>query len=164
MKNLIILTAIVLGAVWLLRSDSDNDDASVHDGKNHVVNRAWIDKIPETMRDKIDVFIAHDDPQYGAFQHTSAFEGDYSVFQWKRAKSGNGKYAITMLQSGRQHQLRARVTRKNCKQFDMCMDLQGTPRGATRYYSMEDWVIEGNATPARIQQFIRAKLLKMGTK
>ncbi len=162
MKKLIVVSAVVLGAVWMLRGDSDKDeDTGVNDGRNQVVNRAWIDKIPENMRTKIDVFIAQSDPQFGAFQTTSAYEGDYSVFQWH---GGGGKLNIVMLQSGKKHKMQGTVSRKNCKEFDLCMTLKGAPRGAKKYYSMEDWVIDGKATPERIQAFIRAKLLKAKAK
>jgi len=164
MKKLIVLAAVVLGAVWMLRGESSDktDDNAVHDGHNHVVNRAWIEKIPKDMRDKIDVFIAQSDPQFGAFQRTSAYEGSYSVFQWHGG--GSGKYHVTMLQSGKKHDMKASVSRKNCKEFDLCMTLNGAPRGTTKYYSMKDWVIDGKATQENIRAFIRTKLLKAGAK
>lgn len=157
MKKLVVFTALVLGAVWLFGSSNDDDQDSL-DGRNHVVNRVWIDKVPENLRDKIDIFVAQADPQFGAFQRTSAYEGDYTVFQW--SAGSKGALSIDMLQTGKQYKLRAKVSHDNCKQFDVCMTLKGAPRGATKYYSMKDWVIDGTPTPQRLQRFIRTKLLE----
>jgi len=159
MKKLALLSVVVLGAAWWFGNDHDGNQVINHNqSRSAVVNRVWIDKIPENLRDKIDVFVAQADPQFGAFQRTSAYEGDYTVFQWNAG--GGNTFDITMLQTGKQYGLRAKVSRENCKQFDVCMTLRGAPRGTTHYYSMKEWVIDGTPTPERVQRFIRTKLLE----
>ncbi len=104
-----------------------------------MVNRVWINHIPKTERDKIDVFVMIDDPSFGAFSHTSAFEGDWSSFEWSTDK----KLHIRMLQSGKKHHISATIIKgPGCEPFDYCMRIKGTPRGAKKYVSMEEWVIE----------------------
>lgn len=103
-------------------------------------NRVWIDEIPTTERQKINWFLGIDDPQIGVFQKTSVYEGDYTLFAWRDKKEG--VIDIEMLQSGKSHKLRIQTGSKNCGRFDYCMTIKGAPRGAKKYYSMKDWVIE----------------------
>lgn len=162
-KNGKLIALLVVGGllVWgyRARNGERGDDGTIRDDRSEVVNRVWIDKIPEDMRDKLDIFVAQGDPRFGVFQRTSAYEGDYTVFQWHAHRKG--RLHITMLQTGKDHQLGTKVSRKGCKQFDLCMELTGAPRGAKKYYSMKDWVIDAHASePGAIRAFIRTKLLK----
>lgn len=135
------IAALALGT-FLLTGGSDDDEKSVDHADITWNNRLWIDKIPNTPKEKIDAFIAIDDPRIGFFQHTSAYEGDFSMFGWNQK---DGKVGIEMLQSGKKHRLRMRVTNKDCGAFDYCMEVKGAPRGSKRYYSMSDWVVDSRS-------------------
>jgi hypothetical protein len=147
----LVVPALVVGYVWLRDDDSSDDRAvdqadSAADVSWH--NRVWIDEIPTTERQKINWFLAVDDPQIGLFQKTSVYEGDYTVFAWRAKK--DGVVDIDMLQSEKGHKLKLKTGSKDCGRFDYCMTVKGAPRGAKKYYSMRDWVIEGAQSPADI--------------
>jgi hypothetical protein len=147
----LVIPALVAGYVWL--GDDDDDDretANEVDDSAEVSwnNRVWIDEIPTSERHKINALVVADDPQIGLFQNTSFYEGDYSVFAW-RAKA-DGVVKIEMLQSDKSHKLKIKTGTKDCGRFDYCMTVKGAPRGAKKYYSMKDWVIEGAHSPSDI--------------
>src|SRR5690606_30465077 len=92
--------------------------------------------------DKFDIFVMLDEPAAGVFQNTSAYEGDYSAFEWSNPHRGDDRYEITMLQQGKRLRLSIHVADEGCRGFDYCMKIKGAPRGASRYVSMKDWVID----------------------
>lgn len=132
-----VVVALAAGSLWM------NDDEAAVALPETLTNRLWIDRIPVTPQDKFDIFVALADPQNGVFQHASAYEGDYAVFEW--ADDNKGGMKITMLQSDRRHRVKVKVSDKGCKPFDYCLELKGAPRGSKLYYSMKDMIIEPQA-------------------
>lgn len=146
-------------ATWLAWPQVD-DPRAQHAPK--VENRVWIERMPDTPRQKFDVFVLIEDaknpsePGIGVFSRTSAFEGDFTVFNWWRKEPG--KFRIYMLQKKKTHRLRAKTTDRGCEPFDYCLKLEGAPRGARKYGSMREWVIEGATTPQAALAEARALL------
>jgi hypothetical protein len=123
---------------------------------DELINRFWIDHLPTTMTDKIDVLAFVDDPQLGVFQNTSAYEGDFSLFTWSH--DGDRKLRVTVLQTEKSYKLKYRVSDEGCGRFDLCVKIKGAPRGAKQYYSMEDWIIEsrGDLESQAVRDRLRA--------
>jgi len=121
---------------YLTRSDAPTPERT----PDELVNRIWIDALPTNPKQKVHVFLMVDEPQLGQFLHTSAFEGDFSLFEWH--DRDNGRIDMTLLQSEKKHRVSAAVSSKGCEPFDFCLELKGAPRGAKKYYSMQDWVVE----------------------
>lgn len=140
-KKIIIIIIGVACLAWAFwpNQGAESTDADDDGLQGELINRLWIDKIPTSMTDKIDVLALIDDPHAGVFQNTSAYEGDFSIFEWRPGDTG--KVRIFMLQTERVHKMKYRVSNKDCGRFDLCMRVKGAPRGAKRYHSMEDWVI-----------------------
>ena len=138
-KTIIIIVIGAVALAWLLWPSSAPSTAEQGLG-DELVNRIWIDRLPKSATEKINVFVMIDDPQVGAFQTTSAYEGDFTVFEWRQGESG--KIRVFMLQTEKTHKIRARVSNKDCGRFDLCMKLKGAPRGPKGYFSMSDWVID----------------------
>lgn len=141
-KSKLILA--VLGLVGLLawmRAGGDAPEAQRDDDnlRKVLVNRVWIDHLPRSFKDKVHVFVLVGEQRMGGFQHASAFEGDFAVFQW--SLEHGKRLGITMLQSDAEHSLRVRVATEGCGGFDYCLRVKGAPRGAKRYVSQADWVI-----------------------
>ena len=142
MRSNLLTMAVALGATaWLLWPGAGDESHPPADGGAELLlDRVWIDRAPNAPTDKFNVFIALHESRGGSFVHTSAYEGNYSVFQWR--KLDKGRMELVMLQPGETHHLRFQVASRNCRGFDYCMQLRGAPRGAELYYSMSDWVIE----------------------
>lgn len=160
MRFKLLLTVLALGAAtWSLWPDSE----SRHSHHDVFFDQVWLDRLPQAPTEKFNVLLVLHDPGAGVFQNTSFYEGDYSVFGWQHHEPG--RMDIVMLQTQERHQLRYQITDKDCGGFDYCMRVEGAPRGATRYYTMDDWVIESSGhgsarvdaiDPAALQRLIQA--------
>lgn len=133
--KLLVLVLVVAGAAWMLWPTSQAQRSH-----SRLINRVWIERLPNAPTEKFDIFLMLGDENMGAFQHTSLYEGDYSLFSWDTLASNH--VDLVMLQTGRRHRMSFDISSKDCGGFDYCMKVKGAPRGTRHYYSMEDWVIE----------------------
>lgn len=141
---LLVSLAVVLAAWWLWPTStesSSDEDAKIAGGDfNVLANRVWIDHLPTSERDKINVFILFDDPTFGVFSESSSFEGNWAAFEWSLDKG----LVIQMLQEGSKHRVHPAIASgAACAPFDHCLKLKGAPRGPKKYVSMEEWVVDG---------------------
>ena len=143
-------------AWYALRGGSHDGAVGAAKLPPELVNRVWIDALPTSAKQKVDVFLMIEEPRLGQFVRTSAYEGDYAVFEW-RARDGKG-VELVMLQTDKTHRVGFQVSTGECDPFDYCLKVKGAPRGAKRYYSMQDWVIEPGRNLALddVQSFLRA--------
>jgi hypothetical protein len=135
MKKL-MLGVVVLGSLGYGVYHWRADAPSAH--KELVENRLWIDHMPRTERDTIQVFLTLDEEAIGTFQATSAWKGAYEVFQYE---GHGGELRIVYPQTGDRETVRAKATKCREAGFDYCLEMSGGTRGVKRYYSMEDWEI-----------------------
>ena len=153
MKRAVIVTGLLAVVVYGLWPSSSSPPAS-SDFADELTHRVWIERLPQHPRDKFDVFIMVDEPQAGVFQRSSAYEGDFAVFQWEQARADH--YRIHLLQQDTSHTVVAKVTDHGCGGFDLCLTLSGAPRGAQTYGSMLDWVVsDAELEPGKLQQRVR---------
>lgn len=154
-KITLVSTILLLATAWYCWPNSDDESTRVSDGamEQLLVNRIWIDKIPTTERDKIDVFVMIDDPQIGAFSKSSSFEGEWAMFEWDLSEG----FRLRMLQTDTNHKLKAMVMKdpKRCAPFDYCLKLRGAPKGVKKYGSMEDWIIPNHVD---YKEFVQSKI------
>ena len=106
--------------------------------KELVENRLWIDHMPRTERDTIQVFLTLDEEAMGTFQATSAWKGSYELFRYE---GHGGELRIVYPQTGDRETIKAKATKCREAGFDYCLEMSGGTRGVKRYYSMEDWEI-----------------------
>ncbi len=156
LKKITLVSAfLLLVTAWYCWPDSEDDSNAALDGgmERLLINRIWIDQIPTTEHDKVDLFVMVDEPQMGAFSKSSTFEGEWAVFEWDLDKG----FQLRMLQTDTTHSLKAKVIKdsKRCAPFDYCLKMRGAPRGAKKYGSMEDWIVPDNVD---YKEFAQAKI------
>jgi hypothetical protein len=141
MKKLLVIVAIaVIGvAAWRVRSHSSAD---AQDGKDLLVGRLWVDRLPTSERDQFNLFAVGPQGLFGIFQTRSRWVGSYEVFRADRSGSG---IVAEFPQSGRTEKLAVKARRCNEKGMDFCMDITGNSLGAHRYYSRKEWVVKSLA-------------------
>lgn len=146
-KYVVIFLLIVLVAWWYWCSDKESESQSQVtqiEELEPLVDRLWIDHIPTTEREKVDLFLMLQEPTIGVFSKSSAYEGDWASFEWGL----DGGLHLVMLQNEKKHKIKASILKgPGCAPFDYCMKLKGAPRGSKKYGSMEDWVINANELP-----------------
>lgn len=103
-------------------------------------DRLWIDHLPRNDRDTIKIFVALTHDPVGAFQATSAWKGEYEVFQYE-ASGGEMRVVYPQDRAKEKVTLSARACRE--RDMDYCLEIDGASRGVRRYYSMKGWEIDG---------------------
>jgi len=125
-----VLAAVVYGGYHLRSHEAAHVD---------VRDRVWIDHMPKSDRDTINVFALLTQQPVGVFQATSAWKGGFEAFRYE--KQGNEVRAV-FPQSGD----RERITVSECtcdvRGMDYCLEVSGSSRGVKKYYSRKEWIIE----------------------
>lgn len=137
MKKLLALALIsgtAYGAWNVFGGDGDDDPVTA-------VDRLWIERLPRSERDTINVFVSISDDSIGVFQAGSRWRGAYELFQFE---AHGDQLQIVYPQTGERERVTAKVS--ECKErgmMDYCLDLEGSSHGVKRYYSMKGWEIDG---------------------
>src|SRR5688500_15694790 len=82
MKKL-ILGAAALGAVGYGVHQWRADAPASKTQSELVENQVWVDRIPRTERDTIQVFLTLGEENMGIFQSSSMWKGQYELFQYE---------------------------------------------------------------------------------
>jgi len=149
----VLLCSFGLGWWWL--GGEEAPEVPANDAKSEVVSRLWIDHIPTSEREPVEVFAMLEEDNLGGFVRSSAYEGDFAAFQWRLEKG----LVLHMLQKKTDHKVEVVIEKgRGCAPFDRCMRIIGAPRGAKRYGTMEEWVIESSKqlSPQAISGFIES--------
>jgi hypothetical protein len=143
MKKLALIPVLAVMVYGGLRLTSSHDHHALHD----VRDRVWIDHMPRGERDTINVFLMLTRQPIGVFQAQSAWKGNFEAFRYE--KHGNEIRAV-FPQTGD----REKITVSECpcdqRGFDYCLEVKGSSRGVTKYYSREEWVIERTSDVQRV--------------
>jgi hypothetical protein len=136
MKKLILLAVVAVVGVgvyrWQTRSAEVPGDASL------IQDRLWVDHMPRSERDSINIFAALTEQPVGVFQETSVWSGKYELFRYE---AHGEELRIVFPQNGDNEKVRAKARRCNEGGMDYCLELSGSSRGVKRYYSREGWEI-----------------------
>ena len=130
-----VAAAVVVVSLWSWRRAS----APVIVGRALVTDRIWLDHIPRSERDTIQVFAAVSDHAVGVFQAMSQWRGEYEAFRYE---ASGGEMRLVFPQTGNRETVRVKARRCDEGGMDFCLELDGASRGAKRYYSRKGWEID----------------------
>lgn len=145
MRKTLIVTAALVGAGYATYrwhcTSSSSTVTTEHDGRL-VKDRLWIDHIPRSETDKMNVFVALSrrprQPPIGIFEQVSMWEGHFEGFRYEQHGE---EWRIVLPQSGDKEMLTIKASECHEAGMDYCLEVVGASRGPTRYYSRESWVI-----------------------
>jgi len=129
----IVAVSLVGYGVYRGSAHKPKGDASL------VTNRVWIDHIPRSERDVIQIFAAISDHSIGVFQAASAWKGQYEGFRYE---SNGDEFRLVFPQNGDRERVMMKATRCDEGGMDFCMQVTGSSRGAKRYFSRKGWEID----------------------
>lgn len=156
MKKTLLVTALVATVGyggWRLAHRGGDAPVATDDAKL-ALDRIWIDHLPKTERDTIQVFAAVTEEEFGVFQATSMWKGAFELFQFK----GHGDaIKATFPQDGDKETLKLKAKPCSENTMDYCMEIEGTSRGVKKYYSRKGWEIE--SVPSAKELAARADLI-----
>src|SRR5512135_1919272 len=127
-----VLAAVVYGGYHLRSHEAAHTTVEVRD-------RVWIDHLPKSDRDTINVFALLTEQPVGIFQATSAWKGGFEAFRYE--KQGNEVRAV-FPQNGDREKLTVSECTCDVRGMDYCLEVSGSSRGVKKYYSRKEWIIE----------------------
>jgi hypothetical protein len=126
---------------------------------SQIADRLWVSEMPSGPRDQVDAFMLAEvkGRALGSFYHGSLYRGSHDTFKW--TSKGEGKGELQLLQDGRTKTIHIRSCKPDAG-FDMCVRLEGDPKGVVRYQSKQRWAIprRGKKSEALDVPFVIAEL------
>jgi hypothetical protein len=140
---------------WHHRGAEPADEASAP--SKLVVDRLWIDHMPKSETDPVNVFLLVDDAAVGVFQKSTMWVGQYEMFQFELNKD---TLRVRYPQTREREDITTTATECKQRDWDYCLELKNSSRGVTRYVSRKGWEIDANSTKSALEQAeaIEAKL------
>jgi len=123
-------------------------------------NRLWIDRLPAGPRDTVQLFVALGDEATGIFDASSAWRGSYELFHYELQ---GDQLRIVYPQTGEAETARTKAARCDAPPpMELCLEIDGASHGVKRYYSRDDWSIDGHDVDAARNQVavLRATLVR----
>lgn len=133
MRNLLVASALAL-AVTACSSKSHDESLSASDARDVLINRNWIDRMPERTTDRLHVYRFVPSMGGGVFQDRTLFKGTFELFMFKVDRD----HIVFDLPETRE-----RVTSQfqiehvaGPEPFDLKLTIFSDPRGPHVYYGM----------------------------
>lgn len=133
---LIVLALLYLGWRWMT---GPAEDAEVSRGADPslLLDRVWIDSIPEARTDYVQVFVALGNSPVGVFQRSSDYRVEAEIYTYNRKEN---RMKVFFPQTKKKKSFTYKI--HPCDEqppFDLCLDLSKNPWGGPkRYYSWSD--------------------------
>lgn len=140
MRRALVGLVLVVG-VWVVWHHIAGDGEATVGDTSLLFDRPWIDHMPRTETETVQVFFAVARENLGSFLATSRWKGSYEVFTYRAG--GGGELRITYPQTRQTETAKFSARRCSERGFDYCLEVAGASRGVKRYYSKREW--EGRA-------------------
>jgi len=129
MRTILLVIAVALTACSHKTASIDTDEA-----KQLLIDRNWIDRMPQTEREKLHVYRFVPTMGGGVFQDRTLYKGTFELFKF----SLDGDHILFDLPETGEH-VRSQFHIENVdgpKPFDLKLTVWSDPRGPTVYYGM----------------------------
>jgi hypothetical protein len=137
-KALLAIVAVAGTGYGVYQWRGASAPAAAKQGDVAVTDRLWIDHIPKSDKDIIQIFAALTEEPIGIFQATSQWKGEFELFRYEQH---GGELRMVFPQTGTRDRVKAKATECDKHGMDFCLELEGASRGVKRYYSREGWEI-----------------------
>ena len=117
-----------------------------------ILERPWIDRIPEKATEHMNAFLMIDRESLGIFQKGSQYQIFLELFRHKRGgTTAKPEVGFMFPQTGKQAKVKYRIwSCDDLDGFDLCLELSKNPWGGpTRYHSAREW--EGSGALRDVQ-------------
>jgi hypothetical protein len=133
MRTLLLASALVLAAA-ACSSKSHDERLSASDSRDVLINRNWIDRMPERTTDRLHVYRFVPSMGGGVYQDRTLFKGTFELFRFKV----EGDHILFALPETREKVTsQFQIERVAGPQpFDLKLTIFSDPRGPHVYYGM----------------------------
>lgn len=132
-----VLVAAVAGALAVRGASQPaaapppRDEATVEAAPRDLLNRLWFDKLPEKRTDEITIALFFGGG-IGLFESGSAYRSSFEVFEFERKAT---ELDLVLLHDKKRAQVKYTVRAcDDTPPFDLCLELEGSPRGPKKLY------------------------------
>lgn len=133
----LLLLLAYLGWKYLWPRDRGQAEARRGSDPSLVLDRVWIDNMPERYTDYVHAMLVLSDAPVGLFQKASAYQANIEIMEFRRE---GGTLKIHYPQNGKSETVRFKISRCNdLPPLDLCLDFAKGPwHGPKRYYGASD--------------------------
>lgn len=115
-------------------SGGDSKAVSTEDAKQLLIDRNWIDRMPETDRDKLHVYRFVPTMGGGVYQDRTIFKGTFELFQFEAT---GDEIRFNLLETKDKVTSAYKIEEvSGPKPFDLRLTIFDDPRGPKTYYGM----------------------------
>src|SRR5688572_19039303 len=127
----ILLLLAMVGACSASGRSNEVDDA---EARKLLLDRNWIDRMPETERDKLHVYRFVPSMGGGVFQDRTLYKGTFELFRFETSAD---EIRFDLPETHQKVVSKFRIERVNGpKPFDLKLTITADPRGPQVYYGM----------------------------
>ncbi|MCW5806168.1 MAG: hypothetical protein KIT31_27635 [Deltaproteobacteria bacterium] len=149
MRTMLLLAA--LGLSLAACKSSSTTAVSSDEAKDLLVERNWLDRMPETDREKLHVYRFVPSMGGGVYQDRTLYKGTFELFQFEHT---GDEIRFNLLETGDKVTSRYRIEKVDGPEpFDLRLTITDDPRGPRVYYGMRS---ETDATGLQLEQRLRA--------
>ncbi len=130
-KMMLLLVAVVAGACSRPSPSKIVDDT---DARKLLLDRNWIDRMPETERDRLHVYRFVPSMGGGVFQDRTLYKGTFELFRFDTARD---EIHFVLPETHQDVTSKFRIEEVDGpKPFDLKLTIDADPRGPQVYYGM----------------------------
>ncbi|MBX3154421.1 MAG: hypothetical protein KF773_00350 [Deltaproteobacteria bacterium] len=149
MRTMLLFAA--LGLSLAACKSSSTTAVSSDEAKDLLVERNWLDRMPETDREKLHVYRFVPSMGGGVYQDRTLYKGTFELFQFEHT---GDEIRFNLLETGDKVTSRYRIEKVDGPEpFDLRLTITDDPRGPRVYYGMRS---ETDATGLQLEQRLRA--------
>lgn len=154
MKKLALgLMLVLLFGVAFRAIRSDAPDARL------LFDHIWVDHLPRDQTDKFQALWVSGEHPFGNFSTRTVWTGQWEMFHYHVIPREQG--VLDFLFGRTTERQRVRYTARPCHEdgFDFCLELSGSSRGVSRYFSKKEWQMKAG-DPDAAGELVRAAIEK----
>jgi len=151
-----VLGSVAVASVWSSRHTSEPAETT----NRLLADRLWLDHVPRSEKDTVQVFAVLSEHSMGVFQATSQWRGSYEAFRYE---ANGSDLRVVYPQTGDREAVRAQARRCTEQQMDFCLEIGGASRGVKKYYSLEGWEIGAAHDLDAVRQRIEALRVQLAS-
>src|SRR5215475_8793993 len=127
MRTLLVATALVLAAA-ACSSKSHDERLSASDSRDVLINRNWIDRMPERTTDRLHVYRFVPNMGGGVYQDRTLFKGTFELFMFR--VEGGDHIVFDLPETGEKVVSQFAIERVDGPEpFDLKLTVFSDPRG-----------------------------------
>ena len=130
-----LLVASALAALAATACSKAPDRLSASDAADVLINRNWIDRMPETQSDRLHVYRFVPSMGGGVFQDRTLFKGTFELFMFKVERDDHITFVLPETDEKVTSQFKIETV-DGPAPFDLKLTISTDPRGPHVYYGM----------------------------